>query len=245
MGIATVMSKLSADAFGIKPKDEIACVGDTPESFKECVVSAHNNRKTWTKLRENGLQFIKETHSRENLRELWRQIIGKGQAIYKELELQKIIFESSTSTPEVDEACPEGELQYMDLYPDENIQSGPNKNRGFRTAFAHWQRVGQAEGKQYFCVRQFSKHKLFKDDLWRPGPKQTCSVGEAIYKMQWPDIAKAIDEEIVPSAFAHWKYDGFAEGKDFYCEDDLKHLKLETDLVLTNMIEIAKGKSYY
>lgn len=162
MGIATVMSKLSADAFGIKPKDDIACIGDTPESFKNCVISAHNNRDSWTKLRENGLRFIKETHSREHVRELWRKTIAKGQAKRKERE-------SFTSSSEM---------------------------------------------------------RLFENDLWRPNPKQLCSVGETIYKQNRADVAKAIDKGKIPSAFFHWTHYGKAEGIDYYCEDDLKFLRV-------------------
>jgi len=240
MGIATVMSKLSADAFGIKPKDEIACIGDTPESFKKCVISAHNDPNTWTKLRDNGLQFIKETHSREHVRELWRQTISKGQAIYKELELQKIMVESSTF--EVDAPCPEGESQYMDMYPHVKIRTA-GSDPNFITAFVHWLHIGKAEGNIYSCDNRFSKHGLFKDDLWRPYPEETCSVGEAIYKLLSPDVAKAIAEGLFPpSAYTHWKLYGFEEGKDFYCEEALKILGVETDTVLTKMIEIALKK---
>jgi len=142
--------------------------------------------------------------------------------------------------------CPEGESQYIEMYPDVSVgTTGSKPKKGFKSAFDHWQSFGQSEGRIYSCESIFADHNIFKEDLWRPQPADKCSVGEAIYKMQWNHVGKVVAEGTFESAYYHWRHHGNAEGKDYYCEEELKFLKLGNDPVLTKMIKSSEDNSYF
>jgi hypothetical protein len=65
-----VLSSDSAENMGIS-KSSTACVGETAESFKKCVISVHNNASYWRELRSEGLEFVRKTHKRSELSKTW------------------------------------------------------------------------------------------------------------------------------------------------------------------------------
>jgi hypothetical protein len=236
MGMATVMSKLSADAFGIKPDDNIACVGDTPESFKSCVLSVHNDETMWKRLRQNGLEFIKRTHSQKHVQELWKKVIDNGKSIFKEKELEQITAKSNP--PPAEYECPEGEQRYKKKYRDlatvlskvkktkYNKKNRNQEKQAFSSAFDHWCRVGAAEGRTYFCDYNAN---LFKTEIWATAPTGPCPVGEKLYKIQYPAVSEMIKTGDIRSGYREWQRYGKEKGRNYFCEDDLRALKLPED----------------
>jgi len=236
MGIATVMSKLSADAFGIKPDDHIACVGDTPESFKSCVLSVHNNETMWNTMRHNGLEFIKRTHSQKHVQELWKKVIDNGKAIFKEIQVDEIAAKSNP--PPAEFKCPEGEERYKEMYSDVAVALQKVKktkytkaNRmqektGYSSAFDHWRQAGESEGRKYTCDYNA---KLFKTEIWTTTPTGPCPVGEKLYQIQYPIVREMIETGKIRSGYREWLRYGKEKRRNYFCEDDLRALNLPED----------------
>ena len=75
-GMPVVMSSLAAAGFQISQESSIGCVGQDDESFKNCVISAHNNENHWTLMQRRGLAFIEKTHNPMELAKTWADIIS-------------------------------------------------------------------------------------------------------------------------------------------------------------------------
>lgn len=58
------MSGFSATAFGLTQKSNVTCIGETPEAFKDCILSIQQDKNLWNELRVGGFSFIDQTHSR-------------------------------------------------------------------------------------------------------------------------------------------------------------------------------------
>ena len=85
-GIPSVMSKLSADAFGLSPEKKVTCIGEDAESFKSCVLSVHGSEKKWNELRNGGLSFIQKTHNRVEVERKWSRVIDSGKREYMDMK---------------------------------------------------------------------------------------------------------------------------------------------------------------
>ena len=157
-----MMSKLSADAFGIEPEDEISCIGSNRATFASCVLSLHNNESEWEKMQRNGISFIERTHSREKVSAIWSKVIEQALSKYNKMKAletiplagggrhQRIISHPIFSTElwAPTKPCREGEALYVKLYPDvgDAITTGI-----FTSAFHHWKKHGKHEGRSYLC----------------------------------------------------------------------------------------------
>jgi len=214
MGIVTVMSKLSADAFGIMPEDNVTCIGADPKAFARCVISLYRNESAWIEMHQKGFEFIKKTHSKDSVKKTWTKIIGDAIAIQKEL---KAVWQ-----PKEEAWCLEGDRTYKKKYPDvaKAVRDG-----AFKNAFAHYQASGKREGRIYTCDYAPGYHKFFlEQELWRPKPKRKCAIGERMYLHQHEGVRNSVAMEIFSSGFEHWQKHGYLEGKDYYCNYDLKKL---------------------
>lgn len=80
IGLPVVMSSFTHKSFGNVP----GCVGSDNNAFKQCIISVHNNEKKWKALRQEGLDFIAETHSRKKVMEKWSSIINSNVKLARE-----------------------------------------------------------------------------------------------------------------------------------------------------------------
>lgn len=60
------------------------CVGQDVETFVDCVIDVHSNPARWAALRQQGIDYIQKTHSREEVTKTWSTIINHG------LELSRV-----------------------------------------------------------------------------------------------------------------------------------------------------------
>ena len=77
LGIPVVVSEFTAESFGFKPGcfEDVCCIGDNKESFKNCILDVHNDKAKWYSFRENGIDFIQSTHSCEEVMKKWAKNI--------------------------------------------------------------------------------------------------------------------------------------------------------------------------
>mmetsp|Transcript_12284 Transcript_12284/g.15189 ORF Transcript_12284/g.15189 Transcript_12284/m.15189 type:complete len:367 (+) Transcript_12284:1601-2701(+) len=145
VGVPTIMSSLTANGFGFTPEDEIGCIGGDIESFKKCILDVYYDEEKWTKFRDNGLDFIRQTHSYEKAMEVWSTIISNA---LKEIDITR------DSNIEITEQCPEGERKYLHLNRDvaEAIKRG-----NYETGFQHWEINGKSKGRSYSCMNDAQK----------------------------------------------------------------------------------------
>ena len=209
MGIVTVMSKLSADAFGIRPEDKITCVGVNPNVFARCVLDLHSNKSAWTEMQQNGFEFIKKTHNYDEIKKVWAKIIDDG---------KKIRAESSHDRQLKEEKCPEGERDYVEKYPD--IKRALRKKGGkYTSAFHHYRVAGKKEGRVYTCdevLGGFGHEKFFA--LHSKLKEVQCPEGDHNYLEQYPDVMVAMKEKkSFKSAFHHYQKLGRKQGRIYTC----------------------------
>mmetsp|Transcript_4202 Transcript_4202/g.4836 ORF Transcript_4202/g.4836 Transcript_4202/m.4836 type:complete len:876 (+) Transcript_4202:264-2891(+) len=145
VGVPVIMSSLTANGFGFQPEDEIGCTGGDIESFKKCILDVYYDEEKWTKFRDNGLDFIRQTHSYEKAMEVWSTIISNA---LKEIDITR------DSNIEITEQCPEGERKYLHLNRDvaEAIKRG-----NYETGFQHWEINGKSKGRSYSCMTDAQK----------------------------------------------------------------------------------------
>ena len=73
------MSRFTADSFvnssqsGNKPP--FGCVGDTEQSFTECILQLHNSKLEWNSAQRKGFDFLEQTHKRDVVQQRWSDII--------------------------------------------------------------------------------------------------------------------------------------------------------------------------
>jgi len=238
-GIPVVMSDLSAKSFSITQDDEIACVGIDDKSFAQCIVSVHNDRIVWNKLRKNGLRYILETHNRDRLLNKWNRAIGLSM---KKVEPWKKCNTMCSNFDEIakqiglsNHTCDEGENFYRWKYPD--VVNGIEKGH-IKSAFFHFNNYGKREGRIYTCNiamlnlwktqcrdgcyehLSLHQHKLVTRAV-KAKPKGKCMEGEALYILQHPDVGIAIKNGIFESAYQHWSRHGAAESRNYICRDML------------------------
>ena len=55
-----VVSEFTAESFGFKPGyfEDVCCIGDNKESFKNSVLDLHNDKAKRSSCHENGIDFI-------------------------------------------------------------------------------------------------------------------------------------------------------------------------------------------
>jgi len=70
------MSKMSAKNMDVGA--ETTCIGTTATSFAQCVISVHKDKNQWNTLRQGGLDFIAQTHSRTHLMKAWNATLQSG-----------------------------------------------------------------------------------------------------------------------------------------------------------------------
>ena len=75
-----VMSTFTYESFGDLP----GCVGSDPKTFKKCVIELHSNEEEWYKVRDEGIEYILDTHSREKTMDVFAQAIEEN---YREQEV--------------------------------------------------------------------------------------------------------------------------------------------------------------
>lgn len=148
------MSSLTADGFGIKPNDEIGCIGKNIELYKKCILALYKNENMWKKYRQNGFKFVQQTHSRRDVTKVWDVVINenlnKMKKIREEGDTHKMDHQLlTTELNEPKEQCPEGEKLYAHRYPTitEAIAAGE-----FKSHFHHYELHGKREGRVYMCI---------------------------------------------------------------------------------------------
>jgi len=231
-GIPCVMSKPSAEAFSFTPKTKVTCIGDSPESFKNCVLTVYESKKKWTEIRDNGISFIRKTHNRLKVMQDWSGAISVAKQSYlgmKAIErtedekgvppsfITHNLFSTDLWTPL--EPCVEGEVLYLKLYPD--VKDAMNQG-AFSSAFAHWRDFGQQEGRKYVCKhdeKEVPKPKPTRRIQKSGPPKKSCPEGEKDYFERFPDVEDAVKLGSFPSGFAHWIKFGKVEGKSYECDE--------------------------
>ena len=72
------MSGDAAMNAGIDSSSGVACVGDTADAFKDCVLAVHEKREYWQSLRDNGLDFAQKEFGRAEVTERWKAILGEA-----------------------------------------------------------------------------------------------------------------------------------------------------------------------
>ena len=153
MGIPVVMSSFAADGFGIKPDDNVGCVGQDIQLFKKCILDIYDSEKRWKTLRQNGLDFIRKTYNRKNVTKVWEKIIEDNLNKIKEIriegdskKMQHNLLTTEITLPT--KICPEGEKLYAMRYPDivDRLKAGR-----WETYFQHFEQKGKNEGRHYFC----------------------------------------------------------------------------------------------
>ena len=149
-----MMSSLTADSFGIKPDDNVGCVGSDIQAFKACIIDVYSSEKTWKKVRRNGLDFIRKTHNRRDVKKVWDRAIEDNLNKIKEIrvegdsqKMQHKILTTEIRLPT--ESCPEGEKLYGEKYPEvmEALKAGH-----FESFFQHYKLHGKEEGRFYSCL---------------------------------------------------------------------------------------------
>ena len=77
LGIPVVVSEFTAESFGFKPGcfEDVCCIGDNKESFKNYILNVHNDKEKSYSFRENGIGFIQSTHSCEEVMKKWAKNI--------------------------------------------------------------------------------------------------------------------------------------------------------------------------
>ena len=163
-GTPVVMSANAAGGFGIQPESNIGCVGDTADSFQECVLKTHNNETYWNLLQQNGYDFIRQTHSRSTLAKTWEAALDSAldarykyrEAMLDECEvlqfkcphdMVKYLREESRSE-HIKELCPDGESLYREMYPD--VAQWLETRRKW-SGYHHYKKNGANEGRIYTC----------------------------------------------------------------------------------------------
>ena len=205
LGVPVVMSESAAGNFEIKSSDEIGCVGNDVTSFKQCVLDIHSDREKWKRARMNGLDFIQRTHNRATLEGSWSAIIKDAMAMRVTLPTcDPSLIYAACSGVEVTKMCRRGELEYQRMYPDvaKAVRAGY-----FASAWDHYQMVGSQEGRVYGCCHAPCKFI----------ETQACAMGEALYKIQYPEVAEAMKAGSFESAFDHFRRFGRSEGRDYVC----------------------------
>ena len=157
-----VMSKLSAGGFGIysssnKDKDAVACVGDSSDEIKNCIVELYTNKRKWESVQQNAIEYLHRTHNRQTISNKLSQIINEG------LRIASINKDKRTKSHEMYKfkipspkgKCDEGEVLYLAKYPDVvgGIEAGY-----FTSGYDHWKKDGAAENREYICKDMFSTY---------------------------------------------------------------------------------------
>ena len=163
-GTPVVMSATAAGGFGIQPESNIGCVGDTTDSFQECVLRTHNNETYWNLLQRNGYDFIRQTHSRSTLAKTWEDALDSAigarykyrEAMLNECEVQQFkcpqnmlkYLKDESRSEHLKDSCPEGESLYKEMYPD---VAEWLKTHAKWTGYHHYKKNGVKEGRVYTC----------------------------------------------------------------------------------------------
>merc|ERR1712157_492418 len=167
LGIPVVVSGFTAESFGFKPGyyEDVCCIGNNEESFKNCVLDVHNDKAKWSSFRDNGIDFIQSTHNREEVTKKWADVIKRSMnalTTSKFLDgtmmdgyMHHGLFTTNINYPK--EQCPEGEKLYFESYKDvvEAVKLGL-----FESAFEHWSTFGKSEQRMYIC-KEKNKHDKF------------------------------------------------------------------------------------
>jgi Glycosyltransferase len=97
-GVPVILSGLTAEAFGLTKQDKIGCIGTTVDSFKDCILRLYHNETDWKESRENAMEFIRSTHSRDSVVEKWSTVINKALATGRQ---RHSMFQSAERKDEV------------------------------------------------------------------------------------------------------------------------------------------------
>ena len=126
VGLPVVMSSFTHDSFGTVP----GCIGSNKYTFKQCILEVHNDKQKWTELREQGLEFIRTTHSEEEVIKRWSYIISTGLKLSRR---RNDLFQRS-------------EEEYKKQYPD---IADALAAKVFLSALHHYSTVGKHESRLY------------------------------------------------------------------------------------------------
>jgi len=210
LGIPIVMSKFTADGFGIAADDQIGCVGESVQGMKNCILDINGYEGIWNRMRENELRFLRETHNRDDAIKVWDNVIDVNLKRIKDIRAEGDThkMEHSLVTTHFNEAvepCPEGERHYSIKHPDvkEAVEAGIFENNWF-----HYHHHGRFEGKRYLCF----EYKSYNED-----PQEGCPEGEEAYGNENPDVKEAVDAGVFESCWDHYIQFGKEEGKKYVC----------------------------
>jgi len=183
-GTPVVMSGLSAKSFGLSASDGVGCIGEDDSSFAKCVLSVHNSESVWKTKQRNGLDFIRRTHHRGTLSNVWAEVIASAmlkvipweQCITMCNDLNKKAMDRMSNHNWCRHKCfinlemskhailegiapprPTSECsEGEELYKSKYSDVAGAIQKGlFPSAFTHWIRFGSAEGRSYFCYDTF------------------------------------------------------------------------------------------
>jgi len=185
------MSSFTHDSFGHVP----GCIGSNIESFKQCILDVHSEKERWMSLQQEGINFIRETHSRSQTMETWSKVVRTGLEI---AGTRNKLFE-------------QGEKDYKEKYPDvaEAVREGT-----FQSSFEHYVQHGQQEGKVYRGGLEMF-HGILNTTLYQEVEKE-CPEGEELYFFSYPEAKELQGEKL---AYWHWKNYGRFYGRVYICKD--------------------------
>lgn len=187
-GLPVVMSRFTRDCFGDVP----GCVGDDPQSTKLCVIDTHNSRDNWSKLQEDGLNFIEKTHNRNLTMMKWSGVISKALVLAKK---RRKVFGAA-------------EKAYGQTYQLE-VRSGSVP--AFKSFLEHYVLQGKEDGKFYADSKEIWTG-LMRDESQK---EKQCDGGERNYFKLYQDVA----ENWEGTAFDHFLQNGKDEGRTYVCEE--------------------------
>ena len=178
------MSRLTYECFGNVP----SCVGDDPQSMKDCVIDIHGNRTKWMKLHEESKTFIAKTHSRNQTMIKWSKVISRSLSLAKK---RRIAFEAA-------------ERSYR------NHNENTDNLLGYSSGLEHFYHKGKGEGKIY------NQSKRIWNGLasYEPPQEKECYLGERNYFRMYPDV----EENWPGLAFDHYLANGKEEGRIYSCD---------------------------
>jgi len=141
VGIPVVMSTFIKESFGDIP----GCVGSDSTSFTKCIIDLHGNKRRWEALRDEGISYIQQTHSRKESMEKWSEIIDHNFNNVSKEGGDKLF---NVKISYAKEKCVEGEEIYLSTFPD---IAAAIKVGHFDSGFHHWNKYGKKGGRSYYC----------------------------------------------------------------------------------------------
>lgn len=182
------------------------CIGESSLGFRDCVVMAHNDRKYWNQLREEGMTFIKETHQKSQLRNLWNESIREG---IRRLRRRQECQASCDHLPgmffkaPMTKRCLALETSYLERYSTVRVLV---QNKTYLSGIDHFL---LSSGKEGYVL-----------DL----------ENEKLYLSNHPEVEDGVRKGAFASGWDHFRSIGATEGKVYSAKDENQYRKTYHDI---------------